>query len=399
MVIESTLALIKPDAHPRAGEVLLAAKRAGFDVACLSVTTLTTAQAEEFYAEHSERPFFPALVEFMTSGPLTAAVLRRADAVTAWRSALGPTSPATARESAPTSVRALFGSDDTRNAAHGSDSAESAAREIEFFFPDFEPAQGRTGADAREYLNETVCPLLTSALTEMCRINPQEPVGWLAHYLLGETAPVANGAPVAMPVNGAPAAEAPMANGHSEPAQRIFFVLGGPGSGKGTQCKNLVEKFGFAHFSAGDLLRAEVKSGSEQGAMIDEMIKEGKIVPGEITINLLKKAVEGSDAPGVLIDGFPRKLAQAGAFEKDVSEFEFVLFLDCPEEVMESRLLKRGETSGRVDDNIESIRKRFRTFVETSLPVIEYYEAKGKVHRINATETVEEVFEKVQLLF
>lgn len=188
-------------------------------------------------------------------------------------------------------------------------------------------------------------------------------------------------------------------NGVHKPERRIFFVLGGPGSGKGTQCVKLAEKFGFAHFSAGDLLRAEVKSGSEQGVMIDEMIKEGKIVPGEITINLLKTAISSSKAEGVLIDGFPRELAQAGSFEKDVSDFEFVLFLDCPEEVMEKRLLKRGQTSGRSDDNEATIRKRFRTFIETSMPVIEYFETKGKVCRIDATQSVEQVFEQVEKLF
>eukprot|EP00171_Calliarthron_tuberculosum_P010967 IDg10967t1 len=189
MAIESTLALIKPDAHARAADVLHAAKRAGFDVACVTEMTMSAAQAEAFYAEHSERPFFSALVEFMTSGPLTAAVLRRVDAVAAWRAELGPTNPEIARESAPRSVRAIFGTDTTHNAAHGSDSAASAEREIAFFFPEFAPASARTGADAREYLNDTVCPLLTKALTEMCSLSPQRPVEWLAHYLLGVAAP------------------------------------------------------------------------------------------------------------------------------------------------------------------------------------------------------------------
>ncbi len=393
MTIESTLALVKPDAHSRANEVLVAAKRAGFEVACLLETTMTVAQAEEFYAEHLERPFFETLVEFMCSGPLTAAVLRRTDAVATWRQTLGPTDPSEARESAPKSVRALFGTDKTRNAAHGSDSTTAAQREISFFFPNYIAPTPRTGADAKLYLNDTVCPMLTKALTEMCNVSPQRPVEWLAHYLAGQAVASGGDAPsinTAAMMNG---------NGLHKPERRIYFVLGGPGSGKGTQCAKLVEKFGFAHFSAGDLLRAEVKSGSEQGVMIEEMIKEGKIVPGEITINLLKNAISSCNAEGVLIDGFPRKLAQAGAFEKDVSDFEFVLFMDCPEKVMEERLLKRGQTSGRSDDNEATIRKRFRTFVETSMPVVEYFEAKGKVRRIDATQSVEEVFEQVLKLF
>lgn len=405
MAIESTLAIVKPDAYAHSADILLVARRAGFDIAARLDTTLSPSQAETFYSEHAHKSFYSDLVEFMTSGPVTVAVLRKNDAITAWRSALGPTNPLDAKKEAPQCIRARFGTDITHNAAHGSDSAESASKEIAFFFPDFEAPTARTGADAKAYLNDAVCPLLTRALTDMCGINPERPVEWLAHYLMGQVTPlpamtaapaVANGTAAVVQANGT--AAAPEANG-KEPGRRIFFVLGGPGSGKGTQCKRIVDKYGYAHFSAGDLLRAEVKSGSEQGEMIDEMIKEGKIVPGEITIELLKKAIEGSDAPGVLIDGFPRKLAQAGAFEKDVSDFEFVLFLDCPEEVMEDRLLKRGETSGRSDDNAESIRKRFRTFVETSMPVVEYYEAKGKVHRINATESMDEVFAKVDALF
>lgn len=168
---------------------------------------------------------------------------------------------------------------------------------------------------------------------------------------------------------------------------------------QGTQCARLVEDFHFDHFSAGDLLRAEVKSGSSTGVEIDRMIANGEIVPGDITISLLANAISSSTAPGILIDGFPRKLDQAGAFEKDVSDFAFVLFFDCPEEVMEERLLKRGETSGRVDDNAESIRKRFDTFVKTSMPVIEYYEAKGKVRRVDATKTPDEVYAVVKGFF
>lgn len=392
MALQSTLALVKPDAHERAAEVLLGAKRTGFEVAQVLETTMTKAQAEEFYSEHKERPFFQDLVEFMCSGPLTAAVLRRSDAIAAWRNTLGPTDPAEAVDSAPSSIRARFGTDKTRNAAHGSDSPASAEREIAFFFPNYSAPTPRTGADAKLYLNETICPLLTRALTEMCAVSPARPVEWLAHFLAGE----AGHAPE---VGNTSSNGVAHLNGVRAPAKKIYFILGGPGSGKGTQCKMLVEKFGFAHFSAGDLLRAEVASGSKRGEMIGEMIREGQIVPGEITIELLKNAVESSSASGILIDGFPRKLAQAGSFEKDVSDFEFVLFMDCPEEEMEKRLLKRGETSGRTDDNIESIRKRFKTFVETSMPVVEYFEAKGKVRRIDATKPMDEVFAQVEKLF
>ncbi|KAJ5677353.1 uncharacterized protein N7477_002986 [Penicillium maclennaniae] len=169
----------------------------------------------------------------------------------------------------------------------------------------------------------------------------------------------------------------------------VVFFLGGPGSGKGTQSANLVRDYAFVHLSAGDLLRAEqIREGSQYGKMIKEYITEGKIVP-------MEPSPAGTKAR-FLIDGFPRKLDQAVFFESTVCVSELVLFLDCPEEVMEKRLLKRGETSGRDDDNAESIRKRFRTFVETSMPVVDDFEKKGKVVKIQATGSVEHVFAQVK---
>lgn len=114
-----------------------------------------------------------------------------------------------------------------------------------------------------------------------------------------------------------------------------------------------------AHFSAGELLRNECASNSETGKMISEMLKEGKIVPSHVTIGLLKDAmISNKDKYSTfLIDGFPRNIDQGVDFERQVKECSFVLFLDAPEDVMVSRLLNRGESSGRSDDNVESIRK------------------------------------------
>jgi UMP-CMP kinase len=97
--------------------------------------------------------------------------------------------------------------------------------------------------------------------------------------------------------------------------------------------------------------------------------------------------------------GFPRKLDQAHAFERSVVPSKFTLFFDCPEDVMQERLLNRGKTSGRADDNIESIKKRFRTFVETSMPVVDEFESQGKVVKIMATEAPEAVYKNVQAKF
>ncbi|KAI5839829.1 uridylate kinase [Morchella snyderi] len=180
----------------------------------------------------------------------------------------------------------------------------------------------------------------------------------------------------------------------------VIFVLGGPGAGKGTQCQNLVRDYGFVHLSAGDLLRAEQnRAGSEFGELIKTYIREGRIVPMEVTVALLENAMKECIANGqsrFLIDGFPREMDQAIKFETEVCPSVFTLFFDCPEEVMLQRLLKRGETSGREDDNIESIKKRFRTFVNTSMPVVDMFEKEGKVVRVDCTQGVEEVYSAVK---
>ncbi|KAG0150004.1 hypothetical protein CROQUDRAFT_652988 [Cronartium quercuum f. sp. fusiforme G11] len=180
----------------------------------------------------------------------------------------------------------------------------------------------------------------------------------------------------------------------------VIFVLGGPGAGKGTQCARLVQEYGFVHLSAGDLLRAEQqREGSKYGGMIKEYIKEGRIVPMEVTIKLLQNAIGEAVKGGknrYLVDGFPREMDQAIKFDEDVCESSFVLFLTCPEKILLSRLLERGKTSGRDDDNEESISKRFHTFIATSMPVVDYYREKGKVVEVDSSLSVEEVYEQIK---
>lgn len=203
-------------------------------------------------------------------------------------------------------------------------------------------------------------------------------------------------APVLAPVAAPAAVEAPAFT--AEQAV-VVFVLGGPGAGKGTQCARLVSELGFVHLSAGDLLRAEqLRPDSSYGAMIKEYIKEGKIVPMEVTIKLLENAMrdsmkERATTPSLfLVDGFPRQMDQAIEFDRTVRPGSLVLFLTCPEEVLLERLMERGKTSGRDDDNAESIKKRFQTFIKTSMPVVEYYRAMDKVVDIDSSQTIDEVY-------
>jgi adenylate kinase (isozyme 1 subfamily) len=176
---------------------------------------------------------------------------------------------------------------------------------------------------------------------------------------------------------------------------KVVFVLGGPGSGKGTQCERIVERYQLAHFSAGDLLRAEVASGSEQGKQLEKTMKEGKLVPMEVTLGLIRAAmVKAGDCPGFLIDGFPREINQGLEFENTVTSCCLVLAYECSEEVMTQRLLERGKTSGRADDNEETIKKRFHTFKESTVPVLDYYSEQGKLRKVNADQTIDEVFQE-----
>ena len=123
----------------------------------------------------------------------------------------------------------------------------------------------------------------------------------------------------------------------------VVFVLGGPGCGKGTNCARIVAEFDYVHLSAGDLLRAARESGSELADMINTYIKEGRIVPAEITVGLLKTAMEQSGKKKFLVDGFPRDMSNLESWEASMSSVttvQFLLFLDCSEETMLARLLE-----------------------------------------------------------
>eukprot|EP00696_Hemimastix_kukwesjijk_P007883 gnl/Hemi2/20005_TR6633_c0_g1_i1.p2 gnl/Hemi2/20005_TR6633_c0_g1~~gnl/Hemi2/20005_TR6633_c0_g1_i1.p2 ORF type:complete len:255 (+),score=73.42 gnl/Hemi2/20005_TR6633_c0_g1_i1:80-844(+) len=179
----------------------------------------------------------------------------------------------------------------------------------------------------------------------------------------------------------------------------VVFVLGGPGSGKGTQCAKLVKEFSFLHLSAGDLLRAEISSGSPNGAMISDTIASGRIVPVEVTLNLLRDAIRNSGRDKVLVDGFPRNLDNLlgwNALMRDETTVPFALFLNCPAQILQSRLILRGRTSGRSDDNSDAIRLRFVTHENESLPVIRALHAEGRIREINADQGEGDVWRDVQ---
>ena len=147
---------------------------------------------------------------------------------------------------------------------------------------------------------------------------------------------------------------------------KVFFVLGRPGVGKGTQCQKLVEEHGFVHLSAGDLLRAEMaREGSEYGEMIDRIIKAGEIVPVKVTCNLIKNAMlaSGWAEKKFLVDGFPRNQDNYDGWQEvmgEISEVIYCLHFNCDEGVLNDRIMKRSLVSGRTDDNPETLARRFK---------------------------------------
>lgn len=160
---EKTLALIKPDAVSKAGEIIEMINKSGFTITKLRMMTLSRKEAADFHVDHHSRPFYNELIQFITSGPVIAMEILRDDAICEWKRLLGPANSGMARSEAPGSVRALFGTDGIRNAAHGSDTFETAAREMELFFP----SSGGCGpANTAKFTNCTCCIIKPHAISE-----------------------------------------------------------------------------------------------------------------------------------------------------------------------------------------------------------------------------------------
>jgi len=180
--------------------------------------------------------------------------------------------------------------------------------------------------------------------------------------------------------------------------KRIIFVCGGPGSGKGTQCERIVEKYGFTHLSSGDLLRDAVSSGSIIGKQMNALMQRGELVPMEMVLKLIKHAMiaKSLTSNGYLIDGYPRQVEQGVMFEQEITPCKGVLYFEVSDEEMTKRLLKRGETSGRVDDNEETIKSRLVTFHQATAPVTTHYHKQKKLHKINAERDPGAIFADVE---
>ena len=185
----------------------------------------------------------------------------------------------------------------------------------------------------------------------------------------------------------------------SEDKYKVIFIVGPPGVGKNTQCDKLVEKYKFIHFGAGDLLRAESKKDTEDGKLINSLISQGKIVPVKITCSLLKKAMDDAGKKNIfLIDGYPRNQDNIDGWNEVFGEnYKLItsIILGCDEELLEKRLLQRAQHSGRSDDKVDVIKKRFKVYVEQSQPIEAKLKLMGPYIEVKADGTIDEVFQKI----
>ena len=180
-----------------------------------------------------------------------------------------------------------------------------------------------------------------------------------------------------------------------------IIICGAPGCGKGTQSDLIVEKYGLKHLSTGDLLRNEIAKKSVLGMEAESYISKGNLVPDKMIFDILSNAIaeQTKSSNGIILDGFPRNVAQAEALEELMKklnkETTVLLDLNVDDEELIKRLLIRGKTSGRSDDNLDTIKKRLEVYVSKTAPVSNFYKNKNKYAAINGMGTVDEIFGRI----
>ena len=180
-----------------------------------------------------------------------------------------------------------------------------------------------------------------------------------------------------------------------------IVIFGAPGSGKGTQSDLLIKKYGFGHISTGDVLRNEIKNGTELGKTAKGYIDNGQLIPDELMVSILASVYYGfgADHAGVIFDGFPRTIAQAEALKAMLAErghaVAAMIELDVPEAELMKRLIKRGQESGRSDDNEETIKKRLDVYHNQTSPLIDWYEKEGIHNHIDGLGELDRIFKDI----
>ena len=180
-----------------------------------------------------------------------------------------------------------------------------------------------------------------------------------------------------------------------------IVLFGKPGAGKGTQAEFLKEKYNLVHLSTGDIFRFNIKNNTALGCLAKTFMDKGDLVPDEVTIKMLESEVDQNpNAKGFLFDGFPRTLAQAAALDEFLAlkkqQITATIALEADDEILVQRLLERGKTSGRPDDqDEEKIRNRYQEYNEKTAPLMDYYAAQDKFHGVNGIGSIAEITQRL----
>ncbi len=180
-----------------------------------------------------------------------------------------------------------------------------------------------------------------------------------------------------------------------------IVLFGKPGAGKGTQAEFLKEKYNLTHLSTGDIFRYNIKNQTELGKLAQTYMDKGDLVPDEVTIKMLQSEVEKNpESKGFLFDGFPRTLSQAEALdtflESKNEKIRATVALEADDEILVKRLLERGKTSGRPDDQDENkIRNRYQEYNEKTAPLMNYYKAQNKFHAVDGIGSIAEITDRL----
>lgn len=178
-------------------------------------------------------------------------------------------------------------------------------------------------------------------------------------------------------------------------------IFGAPGSGKGTQSEKLIEKYGLHHISTGEVLRDHIARKTPIGQIAKTYINQGQLIPDSLMIRILEEIIDNEPKAkeGVILDGFPRTIPQAEALNRFMArrgdEIHHVIGLEVPEEELVDRMIKRGQQTGRADDNLETIKNRLQVYHESTTPLRDFYISEGKYRQINGHGSVEEIFESI----
>ena len=183
-----------------------------------------------------------------------------------------------------------------------------------------------------------------------------------------------------------------------------IVLFGKPGAGKGTQAEFLKDKYNLVHLSTGDIFRFNIKNDTELGRLAKEFMDKGDLVPDAVTIQMLQSEVDKNpQAAGFLFDGFPRTIAQAEALDTFLTsknqEITATVALEADDNILVARLLERGKTSGRPDDqDEEKIRNRYDEYNQKTAPLMNFYKNQDKFYAVNGIGSIAEVTERLSLV-